>query len=50
MKLRVHGDNIIECERALKLIANAFNLVAVDKTENIFMPRYSLKMKAKKFA
>ena len=43
MKLRIHGDNIIECERALKLIANAFNLVAVDKTENIFMPRYSLK-------
>jgi hypothetical protein len=42
MKLRIHGDNIIECERALKLIADAYNVVVVNKTENIFLPAYSL--------
>lgn len=44
MKLRIHGDNIIECERALKLIEQAYKATVSDKTEDIYMPAYSLKV------
>jgi len=43
MKLRIHGDNIIECERALKLISAAYNGTIEAKSKNIFMPSYSIK-------
>ncbi len=42
MKLRIHGDNIIECERALSLIALAYNGKIVTKSKNIVIPSYSI--------
>jgi hypothetical protein len=42
MKLRIHGDNIIECERALSLIALAYNGKVVAKSKNIIVPSYSI--------
>ncbi|MBW6533413.1 MAG: hypothetical protein K0B11_00250 [Mariniphaga sp.] len=47
MKLRIHGDNIIECERALSLLAHAYNCQVVSNCRNIFMPSYSLQNKTK---
>lgn len=47
MKLRIHGDNIIECERALKLVTLAYGTTPTDKTKNIFMPLYSLQKDGK---
>lgn len=49
MKLRIHGDNIIECERALKLISLAYKGTVIAKRKNIFMPSYSIQNGAKKF-
>ncbi|GAB1429598.1 hypothetical protein MASR2M18_04300 [Ignavibacteria bacterium] len=49
MKLRIHGDNIIECERALSLIALAYNGKVVAKSKNIVMPFYSIQAKDKEF-
>lgn len=42
MKFRIHGDNIIECERALSLIALAYKGILVAKSKNVFMPSYSI--------
>jgi hypothetical protein len=42
MTLRIHGDNIIECERALKLIGLAYKGSVSLKSQNIFMPSYSI--------
>lgn len=42
MKLRIHGDNIIECERALSLIALAYNGKVIAKSKNIIVPSYSI--------
>ena len=42
MKLRIHGDNIIECERALKLISEAYKGNIVVNNKNMFMPSYSI--------
>ena len=42
MVLRIHGDNIIECERALKLIGLAYKGSVSLKSQNIFMPSYSI--------
>ncbi|MBK9213450.1 MAG: hypothetical protein IPO14_11005 [Saprospiraceae bacterium] len=47
MKLRIHGDNIIESERALSLIAHAYNANVVAKNENIIVPSYSILNKDK---
>jgi hypothetical protein len=47
MKLRIHGDNIIECERALSLIALAYNGKVVAKSKNIVVPCYSIQAKDK---
>ena len=45
MKLRIHGDNIIECERALKLITLAYKAKANPKSSSIFMPLFSISNK-----
>jgi hypothetical protein len=45
MKLRIHGDNIIECERALKLIILAYKAKANLKPSSIFMPLFSISNK-----
>ncbi len=42
MKLRIHGDNIIECERALKLISLAYMGEVTAKPSNVFMPSYCI--------
>lgn len=42
MKLRIHGDNIIECERALSLIALAYRGKVAAKSKNITVPYYSI--------
>lgn len=48
--LRIHGDNIIECERTLKLISEALNVSPVlDKTAPTYMPIYELKADAFSF-
>jgi hypothetical protein len=39
MKLRIHGDNIIECERTLSLITLAYNGKVVAKSKNITSKR-----------
>jgi len=47
MKLRIHGDNIIECERALSLIGLAYKGKIFAKTKNLVIPTYSIKAKDK---
>lgn len=39
---RIHGDNIIECERALALISKAFDVSAERTSTSIYMPSYSI--------
>ncbi|MBI1877593.1 MAG: hypothetical protein HYR94_05075 [Chloroflexi bacterium] len=41
--LRIHGDNIIECERALLLIANSFSANALRVISPPYLPRYEVK-------
>jgi hypothetical protein len=40
MILRIHGDNIIECERTLLLVARAFNVLPINCSEYTFFPKY----------
>ncbi len=40
--LRIHGDNILECERALQLIAQSFALEILYLASPIYFPRYAL--------
>ena len=40
--LRIHGDNIIECERALHLIASAYEAKIVKKSKCLYLPSYEL--------
>lgn len=40
--LRIHGDNIIECERALRLIAQSLALESSLVASPIYFPRYAL--------
>ncbi len=42
MTLRIHGDNIIECERALKLIELAYDAVTERVTYNIYLPSFKI--------
>ena len=42
MTLRIHGDNIIECERALKLIELAYNAVAKRTQSSIYLPTFQI--------
>lgn len=39
---RIHGDNIVECERTLALIERAFSSTATGPTGSIVCPSYSL--------
>ena len=41
--LRIHGDNIIECERALSLIAESFSATAHWVVSTPYLPRYEIK-------
>jgi hypothetical protein len=40
---RIHGDNILECERALFLIADSFSATAHLAPSPTYMPRYEVK-------
>jgi len=40
MVLRIHGDNIIECERTLLLIAKAFQVLPINCSDSIYYPKY----------
>lgn len=41
--LRIHGDNIIECERTLAILSNSFGVEAVlNSSSYAFLPTYSL--------
>jgi len=37
MKFRIHGDNIIECERALNLLALSFEAETILKTNRLLV-------------
>lgn len=43
--LRIHGDNIIECERTLRMIAEAYNSTFELLDSPIYFPKYSIKTK-----
>lgn len=45
MKLRIHGDNIIECERTLLLIAGAYQAEPKHCSEYLFFPKYNINTK-----
>jgi hypothetical protein len=42
MFLKIHGDNIIECERALELVSLAYEATARRKTNNLFFPTFEV--------
>lgn len=41
-KLRIHGDNIVECERTLHMLEDAFNISASAISSAIYCPLYRL--------
>lgn len=43
--LRIHGDNIVECERTLKMIAEAYNANYELLYSPIYFPKYSIQTK-----
>jgi hypothetical protein len=44
IELRIHGDNIIECERALSLITDSFSATAHRSDASpVYLPRYAIK-------
>ncbi len=48
MNLRIHGDNIIECERALQLVALAYNAEIVRESTCIYLPVFSVEKNGKR--
>lgn len=40
--LRIHGDNIVECERTLKMIAEAYDSGYELQTSPIYIPKYTI--------
>ncbi len=42
LKLRVHGDNIVECERTLQLIAKAYKSEARQIEQCMYLPKFEL--------
>jgi hypothetical protein len=40
--IRIHGDNIVECERTLGLISKAYNIQVEMCSENIYFPTFKL--------
>ncbi|GAB4447594.1 MAG: hypothetical protein Fur0044_43500 [Anaerolineae bacterium] len=41
--LRIHGDNIIECERMLFLIANSFSATVQRVISSPYLPRFEIR-------
>lgn len=48
-KLRIHGDNIVECERTIKLIAEAFDTTYTLVQSPIYLPKYIIETKDYEF-
>jgi len=42
MTIRIHGDNIIECERTLLLLAKAFDVQPKCVSDCLYFPVYTL--------
>ena len=40
--LRIHGDNIVECERTLNMIVEALNASCVLQKSPIYLPKYRI--------
>ena len=40
--LRIHGDNIVECERTLNMIVEAFNASCVLQNSPVYFPKYQV--------
>ncbi len=40
--LRIHGDNIVECERTLRMIAEAYNSTYELQNSPVYFPRYAI--------
>ena len=40
---RIHGDNIVECERTLTMISQAFNSPYILNKSPIYLPQYTIK-------
>lgn len=40
--IRIHGDNIVECERSLDLISSALNITPIPKSTLLYKPTYIL--------
>ncbi len=49
IQLRIHGDNIVECERTLSLIGEAFHQKALLCESPIYRPMYSLAYKGDQY-
>lgn len=47
MKIRIHGDNIVECERTLNLLCKAFNAQKFILSSSIYAPKYNIQKKEK---
>lgn len=45
--LRIHGDNIIECERMLSLIANSFSATVHRVVSPPYLPQYEIRDRSK---
>lgn len=43
--LRIHGDNIVECERTLRMIAEAYNSTFELLNSPVYFPKYEVKTK-----
>lgn len=43
--LRIHGDNIVECKRTLKMIAEAYNSTYELQNSPVYLPKYSINTK-----
>lgn len=41
-QLRIHGDNIVECERTLNMIAEAFHASAELQKSPVYFPKYAI--------
>ena len=48
MNLRIHGDNIIECERALQLVALAYNAEILRESTCVYLPVFSVEKNGKR--
>lgn len=40
--IRIHGDNIVECERSLALISAAYNITPIAQSQFLYKPTYIL--------